>query len=218
MDKIFSKIGLYDIIGIWLSGAISLAAFYLLNNYVPLCDFSIKGLSYKEFVFIILSYFVGIVLQEIGNILQMRLFNKNSRYIKNVLKPANRRTKLLSYTYLSKKELNIINQYFGEKFDADCSVDFKYHYCWNNLPKDFDYSGHNQSMAVGALSRSLSVSYFLFTCAAIRNMALFGINKANVITVVVCLIITLLLWSRSARLLKMRYEKVFRTFYFNNLK
>ncbi len=214
MDKIFSKIGIYDIIGVWLSGAISLVTFYLLNNYVLLCRLSIKNLPYKEFIFVILSYFVGIVLQEIGNLFQMRLLNKDGRHIKNVLKKADTKTKLLSYTYLSEDEIDKINNYFGVGYDAE----MKYQHCWHNLPKDYDYSGHNQSMAVGALSRSLAISFVAFAIAVIHNMALFGINKANFISVIVCLIITLLLWSRSERLLKMRYEKIFRAFYFNNLK
>ncbi len=213
MDKVLNKMGIYDIIAIWMSGALSLVLLYLQGRYVYLWEFSLSELPYKEFMFIILAYFVGIVLQEIGNLFQIRIGNMNGRYIRNVLKAPRKITKLLSSTYLSETEVNGINANLNAAYDDKT----KYYYCRHILANEWDNREHNQSMAVGALSRSLSVGFCIFVLIGVCSMLACGYSCAKLGTVLTCLFLCLVLWFRSLRLMKMRYEKIFREFYYRKV-
>ena len=76
MDSTFQKIGIYQIIGVLFTGMITLLIFVYLN--IPVSDVMNISLGIgndndtgiRLLIFLVLSYFVGIVVQEMGEIIE----------------------------------------------------------------------------------------------------------------------------------------------------
>ena len=85
MDSTFQKIGIYQIIGVLFTGMITLLIFVYLN--IPVSDVMNISLGIgndndtgiRLLIFLVLSYFVGIVVQEMGEIIE-RLDFKKKKY------------------------------------------------------------------------------------------------------------------------------------------
>ena len=69
MDKIFERLGIYDILGVLLSGiCMTVTTICLLHVFYP-----INGIDYfniDAWHFLLISYAVGLVFQELANFLQ----------------------------------------------------------------------------------------------------------------------------------------------------
>lgn len=71
-SAILDKLGIYDLIAVLLPGISILTFSVLVIQYVYKIE--IKGLQINEtLTFLVLSYFIGLIFQEIGSLLQNKL-------------------------------------------------------------------------------------------------------------------------------------------------
>lgn len=145
-------------LGILLSGmSISTITIFILNIYeIEICFF--KGFEINDtFLFLIVSYLLGIIFQEVGSFIEHKLLNKNNRILNSVLN-----TIQVSDATISKSEKEIVYKYVEEKLNLDSSQDNAYtiyNFCKFNISnKDIP----NQMKSASALSRSLTVYFFYF--------------------------------------------------------
>ena len=70
MDNILSKIGLYDVFGVFMSGliAVTVSIFLKLPIYFNFMDNDAEN----TICFLVICYFVGLILQEIGSFIEAK--------------------------------------------------------------------------------------------------------------------------------------------------
>lgn len=84
MDKVLDKLGLYDIVAVLLSGMVITTLSYLLLTVVYAINIEALNNGFDSgvvFIFLILSYFIGLVFQELGSLFQFtvhKLIHNNS--------------------------------------------------------------------------------------------------------------------------------------------
>ncbi len=214
MEKILNKMGIYDIISVWLSGVIMLFLTTTITN--ELFNWSIlKYCYFANAIFIIAGgYFVGMVFQEIGNFLQRNILNKNSRIIKKVLSKEDESFSNRNMM-LTDSERDFIVGY--EQFQKENSnPEYIYNYCKYYVVSKADASSMDRNQVTAAISRSLAVYFaFLIIFIAISMLCITDKIVAKCIVAVVSVFLSILFFYRSYRFVRIRYIQYFRVFYFD---
>lgn len=174
MDKVLDKLGVYDLIGVLLTGIIiSLFTIRILIFF----DWNLVIETTDSFQFLVISYFVGLVFQELGSKL-------NSV---NILKSIFKTTNDLQAS-LSQKEINFYQTTIYEKLNFDLSDDNSiveiYDYCKSFL-NDKDSIKQDRKKSLGGMARSLSI-YFLFLFFYSSSFLLNVINGILYLLLLLC--------------------------------
>ena len=86
MSKILDKLGIYDLVAVLLSG-ISISTFTILVLQLIYKIQIDTNLQVNEtLLFFVLSYFLGLIFQEISSFIQNKSTHKNNRLLKAALK------------------------------------------------------------------------------------------------------------------------------------
>ncbi len=177
MDKVFEKFGVYDIIGIWIPGALTVTYFLLtmrdsLSNLFSEIGIDINGLS-DDYIMIIIytavAFFIGIILHEIGKIIAdlipcFELSNINTRIYEKEIKKCPRVLvfKRIKYEYQQAHIKNrIVRNKKVEDFEKAISV-LKYN-------KDVSTSRVDKYHSIYALSRSLCLCFIIHAIFVLFN-------------------------------------------------
>ena len=169
MDKVFEKFGVYDIIGIWIPGALTVTYFLLTMRDLLSCFFSnigidINGLS-DDYIMIILytavAFFIGIVLHEIGKVIAdlipcFKLSKINTRIYEKEIKMCPRILvfKRIRYEYQQSHIGNkLVKNKKVEDFEKAIS-ELKYN-------KNINTSRVDKYHSIYALSRSLCLCFII---------------------------------------------------------
>ncbi len=215
MDKMLSKLGLYDIIVVWLTGVmIFLSSFIIINevyDYLIQINFYLKN----PIVIIAGGYFIGMVFQEIGNFLERNLFNQNHRIIKSIL--TKKESFLTRNTSLTVQEQQYLLKYVpncNEKNYRDA-----YNLCKHRLSSGTDISNIDKDQVSAVISRSLGV-FFTFVSIATAlfavhlpcetSISMLKLNHAELLF----LFLSALFVYRAYRFARIRYIRYFRELYF----
>lgn len=209
-DKVLDKLGLYDLIGVLLPGVIACAVSLIvdealiglgLNRYLNADDL---------FIFLLVGYLVGVILQELGSIL-MTFWDRGQRMLHKALTPLDG-----SKTHISKEEWDLIETNMAVKLCQEKPIDLNllYNHCKN--------AGGNSMLAdkdqsIAAMSRSMAV-YFLILSLLLMGGAL--VTKEFWVIVAACmsLLLALLLWKRCQRFYIIRYIRIVRAYYYRNFE
>ena len=109
MSKILDKLGIYDLVAVLLSG-ISISTFTILVLQLIYKIQIDTNLQVNEtLLFFVLSYFLGLIFQEISSFIQKKSTHKNNRLLKAALKTSSN-----SHIYLTdieKSALLILRQH-----------------------------------------------------------------------------------------------------------
>lgn len=84
IDKLLDKIGFYNLVGVLLPGILATSFSILVNTMFSQKELAGCILKDNIFFFIIVSYFVGVVLQEIGSFI-MKLFDRGNKILINAI-------------------------------------------------------------------------------------------------------------------------------------
>lgn len=203
MDKILEKLGIYDLVGVIFTGLIISS----LTKYI----FMLLGLSFEidinnTFQLLIISYFIGVVFQELGSKLDCW------KILKTIFKPTND-----LHISLSQKEIDyfMTEVYSKLKFDNNENhlVEI-YNFCRSKNNNDLN-SDRKQSLS--GMARSLMI-YFLFLSISLLICFLDTLNYRCLIFSSIVGFLCYLFYNRYVRFMKMKYVHVFRTYYYNNIQ
>lgn len=212
MNKIMDKLGIYDLVAVLLSG-ISILTFSLwVSEMVYNISVDINLQVNETLSFIVLSYFLGLVFQELGSLIQKRVTHKNNGLLKTALK-----TSANSHMFLTEVEKSGIYSYVIEHLKLDPSQNHDnevYNYCKFFVIEKCETTRIDKDQSLSAMSRSLSL-YFLLLAIFIFFNFLFQPNLIKLILIIISLILAILLYHRCVRFAKLRYIYIFRTFYYS---
>lgn len=209
-DKVLDKLGLYDLFGVMLPGIVACSITLIVDEVLLEYGLSKYLNSDNLMTFLVIGYFVGVVLQELGSI-SMKYLQKGEKLLKKALNPVND-----SREHIPEEEWHLINSEVSAKLGKKDSVSLSllYNYC--------NYSGGNSALAdkdhsVAAMSRSLAVYFALLS---VMLMGLLCAVKEARIAYFLCvsLFLMLLLWKRSERFFIIRYIRIVRTYYYQSIK
>ncbi len=212
MNKILDKFGIYDLVAVLLSG-ISILTFSVLVLQIVYKISLETNLQVNETLsFLVLSYFFGLIFQEVGSWVQKRITYKNNGLLKAALK-----TSVNSHIFLTEIEKNGVYSYVVNHLNLsaeDNNDSVVYNYCKFYILKSGDTARIDKEQSLSTMSRSLSL-YFLLLAIAIFTDVFFRPSFTKVILIIISLSFAVLLCYRCIRFAKLRYVDIFRTFYYN---
>ena len=210
MSKILDKFGIYDLVGVLLSG-ISISTFSILILQV-VYEIPIElNLQINEtLTFLVLSYFVGLIFQELGSLMQ-RIIYRNNELLKKSLK-----TSSSSHIYLTEIEKREVYSYVRKKLRININENddnIVYNYCKFYVLENCKTSRINKDQSLSAMSRSLSLYFTLLFLIALITV-FYPPYLLKLILIVVSFGFALLLYRRCIRFAELRYVYIFRIFYY----
>lgn len=216
MSKILDKLGIYDLMGVLLSG-ISITFFTMIVLWIGMSDLvkvNLRIRTNEMFPFLIISYFVGLIFQEISSLLHKKILYPGNKLLIAALK-----TKKTSLKYITKYEKDEVYSYVKKvlnirhiKHEVE-KDEIIYNYCKYYMMGKDKMANLDKDQSISAFGRSLSL-YFFMLGLAVFVLDCIKINHKNMI-VVILLVISVILYYRCIRFAKMRYVKVFRSFYYD---
>lgn len=216
MDKILERLGIYDLVAVLLSGMCMVVFSVFLTKFIWNMDLS-SILNLDETIyFLVISYFIGIVFQELGSNIQHIIFSKNE-LLEDVFHSDSK-----EYVTLAEDEKSAIREAAKEKFklDKEPSVEMLYNACKFGIDTKELHARADKDQAIMAMSRSLSL--YLFG-ASVLLILRFIICKNNItwpliICLVLMLAVSVVMYRRFIRFTKMRYIYILRAFYYETKK
>lgn len=205
MDKILEKLGIYDLMVLLLTGMIILL---ITIKIFPIFNFHIKIDADDSLQFLIISYFIGMVFQELGSKFSGR------KLLKPVFKVSND-----LHISLSQKEIDFITNTVCDKLDivfTDDSVSEIYNYCKSCYIKSNRTTIEiDKQQSVGGMARSLSIYFVLIFLISVIKF-LICINSTYFFMTIISCFMAYIFYNRYVRFFKMRYVLILRAFYYEN--
>lgn len=213
MNQVLDKLGIYDLVVVLLSG-ICITTFSLFADQVIFQSQLSNFLKVEDTIlFLVISYFVGVIFQELSSFLQKRVIYKNNKLLLKALD-----TSPKSHQFLTQEEKESIFKAVQKELALEMipNEDMVYNYCRFLLIATGDTTRADKDQSTSGMSRSLSLYLFLLfifmTFSAIQNQ-----NTKHFLCAVVILALSVLLYYRYIRFAKMRYVYILRSFYYNFL-
>lgn len=208
MNDILDKLGLYDLVGVLLPGTIATGFSIIVDSAFFHCGLSTYCGPNNSILFLVISYLVGLLLQEMGNWIYRNLFNRDYRILKRVLGSCRGQRGLL----LNEKE-GIYKAVSKRLTEADMEDEKKiYNFCRN---AGGDSEKAEKDLMIGTLSRSLFL-YFFFLSVIMFAHAFIQKDLVNYLIDFIFLLIAIILWNRSIRFYEKRYVRILQHFYYSN--
>ena len=200
MDKILERLGIYDLVGVMFSGLIIL----LLTKYM-LAFLNLKIEIDDTFQMLIISYFIGLVFQEIGSKLNCW------KILISIFKP----TRDLHISLLQKEIDFLIEEgqiKLGYENATNNLVEI-YIFCKTKSNGDLDF---DRKQALSGMARSLMI-YFLFSSSVLIIGFFITFDYKYLVILFLCLCLSWIFYNRYKRFLRMKYVHVLRSYYCSNI-
>lgn len=214
MNQVFDKLGIYDLVAVLLSG-ICITTFSLLADQVVFQSQLSNFLKVEDTIlFLVISYFIGLVFQELSSILQKQITHKNNKLLLKALDTSKK-----SHQFLTQEEKDGIVQAVQTELALKMipNEEILYNYCKFYLISTGNTARADKDQSTFGMSRSLSLYLFglsLFMAySAIRTQ-----NTMHFVYAVGILALSVLLYYRCIRFAKMRYIYILRSFYYSFLQ
>lgn len=210
MDRILEKFGVYDLVAVLLPG-ISISTFSILVLQICWkisCNINLQ--DNETLTFLVISYFVGLVFQELGSLLQQKITCKNSRLLKMALK-----TSSDSHNCLSESEKNAVYSYVAEKLHKNTNEindSTVYNYCKFYILEHEDTSRIDKDQSLSAMSRSFAL-YFTFLSVIMFAAVIIAISFIKIVLMIMAVAFAALFYYRCIRFAELRYVYIFHTSY-----
>lgn len=213
MDSFVDKLGLYDAIGVFLSGTIVT----LICKYLNIYDIYSKSISNNNVMDIInillICYVIGLVLQEISSFLEKKIFHFRDNASTNFLNYGN---DVISNPLELQKLRNMAKEILKDEFIKENytkqECEFVFIYCKTFLEIKKKNEKENRINSLYAMSRSLTLALLVVLVLYIAiNEASFEINFFLPIFIMILLIC--LFYRRCERFSKYRVRVILRQYY-----
>lgn len=166
MDSALDKVELYDFFGVFLSGMLAVVISYYVE--IPIITFTEN--TYNDFIIILIfllgSYFIGLVLQEASSLLDKKIkyfkfrekartnfLNTNNSVIKNTLE-------LKDYQVLANE---ILNKNDDSEIYSNTECEYVYYYCKTYLELHYTNDKVNRIISLYGMSRNLLLALPIIT-------------------------------------------------------
>lgn len=208
IDKLLDRLGFYDLIGVLLPGIIATHFTLIADKIVFEWGISVFLSTNNMLFFLCVSYFVGVVLQELGSLIMKNQFD-GGEILSWAMKPSNQyRDSITEFEY--KKLEEAMTSAFPDVEDSMERLSLTYDYC--------KYSGGNSSAAekdhsIAAMSRCMCVYFFLLGVGLLIKSSEIRSQSAFIASVVSFLLMVIMGY-RTFRFYKIRYIRIFRKYYY----
>lgn len=214
MNQIFDKLGIYDLVAVLLSG-ICITSFSLVVDQIFFQSQLSKFLAVEDTIlFVVISYFIGLIFQEVGSLLQKQVVYKNNKLLLKALD-----TSKYSHESLTQEEKDGIYQAVQKELGLETvpKEDILYNYCKFYLIANGNMVKADKEQSILGLSRSLSL-YFFVLFWIVCSSAIKTQNLMHYFCTIGIFMLSVLLYYRYIRFAKMRYVYIFRSFYYRFLQ
>lgn len=229
LDKVLDKLGIYDILAILLSGMVIVTITSLLLSNIYEIKITNYGIDMNNtFLFLLISYFVGLIFQELGSLFQEiihKLIKNKSLAMYKIEKhwENEKYPNQKSYKCITKSEFRILREQLKrENFDSSKWDDNTiYYYCKHYNRKENSIL-LEKLQSLGGMSRSFAVYFlFVFILSVINCFFLVFQHNISVLHLLVPLLalsLFFLFYFRFTRFNMMRYTKIFRDYLYTNVQ
>lgn len=212
MNQALDKLGIYDLVAVLLSGVCITTFSLLAEKMFWKTQLLLDYLKVDDSIlFLTISYFIGLVFQELSSILQKKITHRNNKLLLKALDTSKK-----SYPFLTQEEKNGIIQIVQTELASETAPneEILYNYCRYYLASTGNMVRADKEQSIFGMSRSLSLYFFVLflfmACKSIcsRNIILF-VWTASIF------VLSVLLYYRCLRFSKMRYIYILRSFYYS---
>ena len=82
LDNILSRLGIYDLMGVLYTGTIISVTLWFINSVFDIVNLQFQALDVNgTFLFIVISYFLGLVFQEVGSFISKSIFFRKNKLL-----------------------------------------------------------------------------------------------------------------------------------------
>lgn len=209
MNEIFDKLGLYDTIAVLLSGICMTVVTLIFNQYVWKISSDTFGILDNSLVFLVASYLVGVIFQELGSLIMGAIFKDDKLLKEAMCADGPEYDKDYRYVLTETERIRLNEIFHASKTDGIDDL-YKYNFCrFYLLKKKKGMSRPDKDQALAAFSRSM-ILYFvglavLIVCTTSDALIRAGGGISTVI-------LGVLFYYRYVRFTKMRYIYIIRNF------
>lgn len=209
INHAFEKLGIYDLVAVLLSG-VCITTFSILISEHFWKEFYVEHLKFEDTAqFLIISYFVGVLFQEVGSLIQKRITQKNDKLLRSVVDTFEEENYFLS----EEEKVGLYREV--EKILKDPSPTALYNFCKFSELQAGSMARTDKDQSIAGMSRSLSLYFFLSSVC----VAFCGNAESDLIFegTSIMLVLGVLFCYRSRRFAKMRYAYILRLHYYASL-
>lgn len=213
MDKILNKLGIYDIIGVLFTGiCVVVIAVFLETKVYESGIIEKLDLHYYGVTFLVVSYMIGLLLQELGSFFYNEIFYGKDELLVSVFTENNNKRRSLTKEERARLK-NIVNP--QTKFSDENGNDYinTYFACKYWMAQNMVVEKVDKNQALAAMSRSMVI---FFTLESIRVMLVHPLSIEQdctwVMLFLLFLFIVFLFHRRYIRFTQMRYVTIFREY------
>lgn len=216
MSVILEKLGIYDLVAVLLTGInisiFTICVFKYIYKYPIFMNWQIK----ESLFFLVISYFVGIIFQELGSIILKKVFFRNNLLLKLCFESSND-----SDILLTNKEIQDILNYVNKKLSLNKyeymdNINIIYNYCKFKVLESGEFPRTDKDQTISAMSRSLSL-YFLILFSFLSFSSFQTLNMVYYIASICSALLSILFYKRCVRFTKIRYIYILRLYYYKFL-
>lgn len=228
VDKVLDKLGLYDIVAVLLSGMVITTLSYLLLTAVYAINIEALNNGFDSgvvFIFLILSYFIGLVFQELGALFQFTIYNLIHNKSLAMYKTRKHWEKekdngQKSYQYITKAEFELLKKKLknADIDDKEWNDNTIFYYCKKYNEKD-NANLLEKLKSLGAMSRSFVIYFFIvFVCSLVYYISQqpYQINL-KLFVPIIAFALFLIFYFRFTRFVVMRNTAIFRNYLYSNI-
>lgn len=210
LDNILSRLGIYDLMGVLYTGTIIAVTLWCVNGVFDIVKLQFDSLDVNgTFLFIVISYFLGLVFQEIGSFLSKSFFFRKNKLLHTAMG-----SKESDPYLMSEAEMKLLKKKLKEDHSYDnniADISYIYNYCKSYCFEHCDVSLIDKDQSIAAMSRSLSVffsalSVFIFIIVFFNN----GIRYIWLVPILMFLAV--LMFIRFKRFTIIRYVRILRAY------
>lgn len=222
VDTILSRLGIYDIIGVLLSGAlITYITKIMIEVFWKAEEIEISLLN-EAFPAFLICYFVGLIFQEFTSFIHKKwICHSKNRYLTNAITPSSQH-----YLFLEDEEIDAVNKHVSDKLgigNLKRKDNIIYNYCKNYYRENANTVGADRDQAIAAMARSLSFyCFFAVLIPLIKIICLFSTSSAKCCNTILLILLLLgfvllgmLLYHRFTRFTYRRFITIYRYYLYN---
>lgn len=219
INQVLDKLGIYDLVVVLLSGMCITMFSGLLAPVLIQADGVMTPEVGDTVPFLLISYFVGVIFQEIGSLLQKRVIQRDDKLLKSVFKSGKHPDYSTALTseeqvgirHIVRKKMKIDKK---EPEGSESDIQTIYNYCRLNLNSADNMARADRNQSISGMSRSLSLYFFgIFLVTGLTCLC--NQSAKYLCCAIAASLLSILLYFRCIRFAKMRYVYIIRTYYYN---
>ena len=87
LDNILSRLGIYDLMGVLYTETIISVTLWFINSVFDIVNLQFQALDVNgTFLFIVISYFLGLVFQEVGSFISKSIFFRKNKLLHMIIR------------------------------------------------------------------------------------------------------------------------------------